>query len=122
MVLGISVDEDKAAYEKFLPDNHVVFPTYRDAPRKPRPTTAPSMYPETYLIDRQGRLARKIVGPQDWQSPEIMKSIDVLLESELNFCFLGQASACLVFFHLTSNQNRQAECLSYCVPLTRAGT
>jgi hypothetical protein len=37
------------------------------------------MYPETYLIDRKGRLARKIVGPQDWQSPEIMRSIDILL-------------------------------------------
>jgi hypothetical protein len=37
------------------------------------------MFPETYLIDRQGRLARKIVGPQDWQSPEVMRSLDILL-------------------------------------------
>jgi len=37
------------------------------------------MFPETYLIDREGRLARKIVGPQDWQSPEFMHSIEILL-------------------------------------------
>lgn len=79
VVLGISVDEDKEAYEKFLGDNHVVFPTYRDASKKTAVDYGTSMYPETYLIDRQGRLARKIVGPQNWQSPEIMHSIDILL-------------------------------------------
>src|SRR5579864_5322497 len=34
VVLGVSVDEDQAAYEKFLADNDVVFPTYRDASKK----------------------------------------------------------------------------------------
>jgi cytochrome c biogenesis protein CcmG, thiol:disulfide interchange protein DsbE len=80
VVLGISVDEDNSAYQKFLVDNHVVFPTYRDASKKTAADYGTSMYPETYLIDRQGRLARKIVGPQDWQSPEIMRSIGILLD------------------------------------------
>ena len=82
VVLGISVDEDKAAYEKFLADNHVIFPTYRDASKKSAADYGTSMFPETYLIDREGRLARKIVGPQDWQSPEVMGSIDVLLNQK----------------------------------------
>src|SRR5882724_10348296 len=34
VVLGLSVDEDSAAYEKFLQDNRVVFPTYRDTTKK----------------------------------------------------------------------------------------
>jgi cytochrome c biogenesis protein CcmG/thiol:disulfide interchange protein DsbE len=80
VVLGISVDEDKDAYEKFLVDNHVIFPTYRDATKKTATDYGTSMFPETYLIDRDGRLVRKIVGPQDWQSVEIMRSIDVLLK------------------------------------------
>jgi cytochrome c biogenesis protein CcmG/thiol:disulfide interchange protein DsbE len=79
VVLGISVDEDKDAYEKFLADNRVIFPTYRDASKKTAADYGTSMFPETYLIDRQGRLARKIVGPQDWQSPEVMRSLDILL-------------------------------------------
>jgi cytochrome c biogenesis protein CcmG, thiol:disulfide interchange protein DsbE len=79
VVLGVSVDEDQNAYAKFLVDNHVVFPTYRDASKKSAENYGTSMFPETYLIDREGRLARKIVGPQDWQSPEIMQSIEVLL-------------------------------------------
>lgn len=79
MVLGVSVDDDKAAYQKFLDDNHVVFPTYDDTSKKSAQDYGTSMFPETYLIDREGRLARKIVGPQNWQSPEVMESIDVLL-------------------------------------------
>ena len=78
----MSVDEDPAAYDKFLRDNHVVFPTYRDATKKSAADYGTSMFPETYLIDRQGRLARKIVGPQDWQSPEIMRSIDIVLNQK----------------------------------------
>ncbi len=79
VVLGISVDEDKSSYQKFLVDNHVVFPTYDDVTKKTATDYGTSMYPETYLIDREGKLARKIVGPQNWQSPEIMRSIDILL-------------------------------------------
>ena len=82
VVLGMSVDEDQAAYEKFLVDNHVVFPTYRDATKKSAAEYGTSMFPETFLIDREGRLARKIVGPQDWQSPEVMGSIDILLNQK----------------------------------------
>ena len=82
VVLGMSVDEDQAAYEKFLVDNHVVFPTYRDASKKSAAEYGTSMFPETFLIDRAGRLARKIVGPQDWQSPEVMGSIDILLNQK----------------------------------------
>ena len=80
-MLGISVDEDGDAYQKILADNHVVFPTYRDATKKTATDYGTAMFPETYLIDRQGRLARKIVGPQDWQSPEIMGSINMLLQN-----------------------------------------
>ena len=82
VVLGVSVDEDAAAYDKFLQDNHVIFPTYRDASQKSAAEYGTSMFPETYLIDREGRFARKIVGPQDWQSPEIMSSIDIVLNQK----------------------------------------
>src|ERR1700681_449085 len=34
VVLGVSVDDDKDAYQKFLADNHVVFPTYDDISKK----------------------------------------------------------------------------------------
>jgi peroxiredoxin len=79
VVLGVSVDDDMDAYRKFIDDQRVNFPTFVDVSKKIAPQYGTSMFPETYLIDRNGKLARKIVGPQDWQSPEVMSSIEVLL-------------------------------------------
>jgi cytochrome c biogenesis protein CcmG/thiol:disulfide interchange protein DsbE len=82
VVLGVSVDEDMDAYNKFVQEKQLNFPTFVDVSKKLAPEYGTSMYPETYLIDRNGKLARKIVGPQDWQSPEIMSSIEVLLNQK----------------------------------------
>jgi len=79
VILAISEDEDQAAYEKFIQDNHVNFPTYRDPTKKIKESYGTVMIPEAYLIDRQGKIARKIVGGQNWQSPEVMASINTLL-------------------------------------------
>jgi cytochrome c biogenesis protein CcmG/thiol:disulfide interchange protein DsbE len=80
-VLGVNVGIDDAqdAYEKFLADYRIDFPTYRDATQKLAASYGTTAYPETYVIDRKGRLDRKIVGPQDWTSPEMMAYLDSLL-------------------------------------------
>lgn len=79
MVLGISVDEDPDAYERFLQDQKVAYPTFRDPSKKISLEYGTSMYPETYIVDRHGRIARKIVGPQQWDSPDIVAYLDNLL-------------------------------------------
>jgi len=86
-VLGISADTDAAAYEQFLKDHSVIFPTYRD-PVEQRNLSqigldyGTSMYPETYIIGRDGRIARKIVGAQDWTSPAMTQYLDSLLAAK----------------------------------------
>lgn len=84
IVLGVSADSDPAAYERFLKNQPVSFPTWRDP--NSSDNTSPialeygsSMIPETYIIDRQGKIARKVVGPQDWDSPEMLAYFDNLL-------------------------------------------
>jgi hypothetical protein len=39
-----------------------------------------SMYPETYVINRNGDIARKIVGPQNFQDPAVIASIEAVLK------------------------------------------
>lgn len=85
VVLGVAADEDQATYEKFLRDHEVIFPTYRD-PGTDSERRSPiahnygtSMYPETYIIDRKGVIVRKIIGPQDWNSPEMLAYFDAIL-------------------------------------------
>lgn len=79
MILGVSVDEDGAAYDKFLKDQSVIFPTYRDATKKSAADYGTTIYPETYIIDRHGKIARKFVGAQQWDSPEMLAYFDAIL-------------------------------------------
>jgi len=79
VVLGVSVDEDPAAYQKFLVDHGINFPTSRDASKKYAQDYGTVMYPETYIIDRHGKIARKVIGPQDWNSAEMVAYFDALL-------------------------------------------
>ena len=79
MVLGVSVDEDGAAYDKFLKDQSVIFPTYRDATKKSAADYGTTIYPETYVIDRHGKIARKFIGAQQWDSPEMLAYFDAIL-------------------------------------------
>ncbi len=72
---------------KFLAEHNVNFPTYRDtsaaypAIGNIAKNYGTAMLPEVYLITRDGRIARKIVGQQDWTSPEITSALDALLRS-----------------------------------------
>src|SRR3982074_857848 len=84
IILGVAADEDHAVYEKFLRDQGVVFLTYRDPLTKDNhsPIAQPygtSMYPETYVIDRHGKIARKFIGFQQWDSPDMLAYFDALL-------------------------------------------
>jgi hypothetical protein len=40
------------------------------------------MYPETYIIDRQGRLVRKVIGAYEWDSPDILDFFSRLLDEK----------------------------------------
>jgi cytochrome c biogenesis protein CcmG/thiol:disulfide interchange protein DsbE len=40
------------------------------------------MYPDTYVIDRKGRVDRKIIGPQDWTNSEMTTYLDSLLDAK----------------------------------------
>jgi peroxiredoxin len=80
-VLGVSVDEDPDAYQKFLRDHNVPFPNYRDASKQIAETYGTAMYPESYIIGPDGRIARKIIGQQEWNGPELSSYIESLLPS-----------------------------------------
>jgi cytochrome c biogenesis protein CcmG/thiol:disulfide interchange protein DsbE len=84
-VLGFSIDEDPAAYEKFRRDFAINFPTYRDVTVKENKSQVMNGYgttliPESYVIDRNGKILRKIVGPQNWDSPEMLAYFDAVLK------------------------------------------
>ena len=77
-VLGVSVDVDQAAYENFLKNHGVDFLTVRDPDEKSPALYGTTGWPETFIIDRQGVLRRKFVGPVDWNDPEIVQYLTSL--------------------------------------------
>jgi peroxiredoxin len=79
LVLGVSVDQDATAYENFLTTYNITFPNYRDPEKRISTLYGTFMYPETYIIDREGRLVRKVIGPLDWDDPQVVDFLTRLL-------------------------------------------
>lgn len=77
-VLGVSVDADADAYQKFVKDHGVTFLTVRDADQKSNVLYGTVKFPETYIIDRNGVVRRKFIGAVDWTSPEIVDYLSKL--------------------------------------------
>ena len=71
-VLGVSIDVDGDAYHRFLKLHNINFLTVRDPEQEVAGMYGTTGWPETYIIDRQGVLRRKFVGPVDWNSPEVI--------------------------------------------------
>lgn len=79
-VLAVSTDESEAAYQKFIRD-HGITPallTVRDAGQRSNALYGTFRFPETYVIDRQGVLRRKFIGPVEWTKPEILHYLESL--------------------------------------------
>lgn len=79
VVLAVSIDEDKDQYRDFLANAGVTFPTARDPERDVSARYGSSKYPESYLIDGEGKVLRKYVGAEDWSRPEIVNYLGSLL-------------------------------------------
>ena len=85
-VLAVSVDDDANDYHKFLKDHNIDLLTVRESgQRTNKGVIAPvsSHYgtikvPETYIVDRQGTIRRKFIGPVDWSQTEIVEYLSRL--------------------------------------------
>ena len=73
IVFAVSVDTDEPTYRRFLEQYHAQeLLAVRDPEQKGALLYGTTGYPESYIIDRQGTVLRKLVGPVDWTSPEML--------------------------------------------------
>jgi cytochrome c biogenesis protein CcmG/thiol:disulfide interchange protein DsbE len=56
VVLGVNIDNELKAAQKFLSEVPVSFPVVNDAEKKVAKAYAPPTMPSSYLVDRQGRV------------------------------------------------------------------
>ncbi len=78
VVLAVSFDQDPTAYRDYLADNHIGVRTLLDTSERSNLAFGTTRPPETFILDRQGIVRRKFIGPQDWVSPEITSYIKQL--------------------------------------------
>jgi peroxiredoxin len=78
IVLAVSVDEDERSYHTFLKKNNVDLLTVRDPQQKSNELYGTFKFPETYIIDRNGVVQRKFIGPVDWTRPDVVEYLNKL--------------------------------------------
>ena len=78
VVLSISVDEDQKALQDFIQKNQIAYPVGRDPDRSLSARYGTFQFPETYILDRQGKVADKLIGAIDWDDARIQKFVQDL--------------------------------------------
>jgi cytochrome c biogenesis protein CcmG/thiol:disulfide interchange protein DsbE len=78
IVLAVSIDDDDSAYHRFIQEQGMDMLTVRDAAKKSNNLYGTFVFPETYIIDRNGILRRKIIGETNWTEQEMMEYLTKL--------------------------------------------
>ena len=80
-VVTVSTDEDETELQRFVAEHSLTLPVLKDpggrvAAREYRTTG----YPETFVLDRRGRVLQHFVGPAEWDSAERLAYFRGVLE------------------------------------------
>jgi cytochrome c biogenesis protein CcmG/thiol:disulfide interchange protein DsbE len=70
-ILSVSSDTDAGDYQKFIDQRHMDLINVRDPTQSAGDKFGITGWPETFIIDRQGRIRRRFIGATDWSDPEI---------------------------------------------------
>jgi peroxiredoxin len=71
-VVAVSMDVDESAYQAFTQKNMQGVLTVRDPDHKSSAEYGTFAYPESFLIDKNGKIQRKFIGAIEWTSPEML--------------------------------------------------
>jgi cytochrome c biogenesis protein CcmG/thiol:disulfide interchange protein DsbE len=78
VVLAVSQDSDASAYSRFTGQMKSIL-TGRQPDKTLQLAYGTAQIPESYLIDRTGKVRAKYVSSQNWMSPEILAEVRSLL-------------------------------------------
>ena len=79
-ILAINMDAlGRQTVEPFLDKRRLTFPVLLDPESRTERLYGTAGVPESFIVDKAGRLVEKIVGPRDWAHPEIIALFERLL-------------------------------------------
>ncbi|UCF90067.1 MAG: TlpA family protein disulfide reductase [Desulfobacterales bacterium] len=80
-ILAVSIDaKGSQIVAPFMKKYKLTFPALIDAEGKMKTTYKATGVPESFIIDQNGILIKKIIGPRDWAAPEIFRFFRDLIQ------------------------------------------
>jgi peroxiredoxin len=80
-ILAVSIDEPGLkAVAPFMKKSNLTFPALIDSEGAIKTVYGITGIPESFIIDQQGILIKKIVGPVDWATPQIFSFFSDLIQ------------------------------------------
>lgn len=79
-LIAVSVDGDRRVVEEFTARMGLTFPILLDPQKRVADAYQSYRFPESYLIDREGVLVARYIGPREWDAPAYLARIRRLLE------------------------------------------
>ena len=67
---------------KYMKDNGLSFPVLLDTKGRVKEMYKTTGVPETYVVDKRGVVAIKVIGPRDWYNPVNYQPIESLIAKD----------------------------------------
>ena len=83
-LLALSVDDSWAPVNDFMRASGIVLPVYADFDRQISTRYGTFKFPETYILDKKGKVVLKVIGPTDWTAPDMVSYL-AKLSTETSF-------------------------------------
>ena len=81
VVLAVSQDEDSSLVGPWVHKRGFTFPVLLDERGKVGADLGITGYPETFVVDRQGRIVHHHIGYRNWSEPGIVVALKTLLDT-----------------------------------------
>ena len=79
VVLAVSVDKDDKVYRDFLAANKVAITTARDPAQDINHEYGTLQFPESYIIDQNGKVVEKIISSTNWMDERMISHVQSML-------------------------------------------
>ena len=79
VLLGVNQDEDPAKVKAWIEERSLTFPVLLDPHGQVGSDFGVTGYPETFVLDRTGRIVHHHVGYRDWAEPRLVAAIERLM-------------------------------------------
>jgi len=80
VMLAVNVEQDAEPVRRFVQAHAHTFPVLLDSEATAQRLYGVDRFPETFLIDKQGRVVERYIGARDWSSVEFLKKIKSMLK------------------------------------------